>query len=217
MTDNAPKQQQRRVMSFDGGQVTPFLFERTLLWLLLIALIGAAAYIFLGTLGLVDMGLRTPFGWTLAEGLRLKDDPTGLNRLGVGAISLVMGLFLCGTLIRRITGGGGSSGPQRHILSADQGGMVLIESRSISTVAETSLKRIPGVTDARVQVVGAWAEPVRLKVIVWASAAAEIKELCEEARKRAADAVENQIGLDVKDVLVKPEVVPLEQVGRMLE
>ncbi len=202
-------------MTFEDGQGA-FLFERMLLWLLLLVIIGASAYIFLGTIGLVDMGIRTPFGWTLAEGLRLKNDPTGLNRLGVGAASLVVGLLFCGMLIRRLTGGG-SQGPQRHILSADQGGMVLIESRSICTVAETAVRRVPGVTDVRVQVVGAWAEPVRLKLIVWASAAADIKDLCEEARKRAADAVVNQVGLEVKDVLIKPEVVPLDQVGRMLD
>lgn len=211
----ASKQQRQRVTAFDSEQGA-FIAERALVWLLLLALAGAAAYVFLGTLGLVDMGLRTPFGWTLAEGLRLKDDPTGLNRLGLGAVSLVVGLLLCGMMIRRLFGGGGQ-GPQRHILSSDASGMVLIESRSISTVAETALRRIPGVTDARVQVVGAWAEPVRLKIIVWASAAAEIKEVCEEARARAAEAVTSQVGLEVKDVLVKPEVVPLEQVGRMLE
>ena len=215
MPDSAPKQQRQRIMTFEDGQGA-FLFERMLLWLLLLVIIGASAYIFLGTIGLVDMGIRTPFGWTLAEGLRLKNDPTGLNRLGVGAASLVVGLLFCGMLIRRLTGGG-SQGPQRHILSADQGGMVLIESRSICTVAETVVRRVPGVTDVRVQVVGAWAEPVRLKLIVWASAAADIKDLCEEARKRAADAVVNQVGLEVKDVLIKPEVVPLDQVGRMLD
>ena len=210
-----PKPHIRRALSFDEEGQSAFMFERTLIWLFLLAITGAAAYIFLGTLGLVDMGLRTPFGWTLAEGLRLKSDPTGLNRLGVGAGSLVIGLLFCGMLIRRVFGK--PRVPQKHILSADSAGMVLIDSRGVSSVAEAAVKRVPGVVDARVQVVGAWAEPVRLKVILWASAAAEIKELCEDARGRASEAVQNQVGLEVKDVLIKPEVVPLEQVGRMLE
>lgn len=214
-TQQQPKQHLRRALSFDEQGQSAFLFERSLIWLFLLIITGAAAYIFLGTLGLADMGLRTPFGWTLAEGLRLKSDPTGLNRLGVGAGSLVVGLLFCGMLIRRIFGK--PRIPQKHILSADAGGMVLIDSRGVSSVVEGAVKRTPGVVDARVQVVGSWAEPVRLKIIVWASAAAEIKELCEDARDRASEAVQNQIGLEVKDVLIKPEVVPLEQVGRMLE
>ena len=205
----------QRALSFTEDGQGAFMFERALLWLILLAITAAAAYIFLGTLGLVDMGLVTPFGWTLAEGLGLKSDPTGLNRLGVGAVSLVVGLLFCGVLIRRAFGTPRT--PQKHILSADQAGMVLIDSRGVASVAEGAVKRVPGVTDVRVQVVGAWAEPVRLKIVLWVSAAAEIKEVCEDARARAASAVVSQVGLDVKDVLIKPEVVPLEQVGRMLE
>lgn len=214
-TQQQPKQHLRRALSFDEQGQSAFLFERSLIWLFLLIITGAAAYIFLGTLGLADMGLRTPFGWTLAEGLRLKSDPTGLNRLGVGAASLVVGLLCSGMLLRRIFGKPRT--PQKHILSADASGMVLIDSRGVASVVEASVKRIPGVVDVRVQVVGAWAEPVRLKIILWASAATEIKELCNSARSRAAEAVQHQVGLEVKDVLIKPEVVPLEQVGRMLE
>lgn len=198
-------------LELDGG----YLLERLLSWLLLLGLVAGSAFVFLGTLGLTNLHIWTPFGQNLDRMLGLTQDPTGGQHVTVGALSLFAGLLLSGLAVRRLFGSGTSE--QRHILSADEQGMVVVEDRGISAVAEAAVHRLPGVVGCRVQVAGKGAAPIRLKVVLWASAAAELKALGDEARARAALAVEQLVGLKVHSVLLRVEVVALDEVRRILE
>jgi uncharacterized alkaline shock family protein YloU len=202
-----------RPPSEGGGWV----LERLVTALLLLLVAGASAFVLLAALGLVDTTVSTPFGFTLAEYLRFDDDPDGLMRISVGAGALLVGLLAVGLLIRRLSGGGGSKPSQSHVLVADEQGLVRVDTRGICTVANTAAARTQGVMDAQVQVVSREGEPLRLRMSVWVSAAAEVGQTGDEARKRAAEAVERLVGLEVNQVVVDVQVVPLNQVGRMLE
>lgn len=201
----------------DGGR---WLFERVVVSGVLLALIGLAAYVFLAALGLVDTRLVTPWGATVAETLHLDSDPSGLQRIAVGGGALLAGLILVGIVLQRWFGGGGRSRPSQsasHVLSADERGVVMIDSRGLCNVAAAAVQHVHGVVDVKVKVVGRGASPVRLELEVFASAAAEQTKVGDEVRQKAADAVEKLAGIDVQQVMVQMRAVPLEELGRNLE
>jgi uncharacterized alkaline shock family protein YloU len=203
-----------RLPSEGGG----WIFERLVTSLLLLLVAAASAFVLLAALGLVSANISTPFGFTLSEYLRFDDDPDGLMRISVGAGAALVGLLSVALLIRRLSGAGGMAQPSySHVLVADEQGLVRVDTRGICTVATTAAARTQGVMEARVQVASREGEPLRLRLSVWVSAAAEVGRTGDEARKRASEAVERLVGLEVNQVVVDVQVVPLSQVGRMLE
>lgn len=190
--------------------------ERVLLGLLLVALAILAAMVFLAALGVLRLADTLPFGRELERVLLFQMLPAGVGRPLAAVVSGAVGLLSVLVLLRRLTGG--SSRPEaRHVLVADERGFVMVEKRGIATVASSALKRIPGIIDANVQVIGGGAAPVRLAIRVWIHAGAKLAEVGDEARKKATEAVENLVGLDVHDVLVRVEVVPLEELDRLIK
>lgn len=201
--------------SGSGGAGT-WLFERLVVAAMLLAVAAFAAFIFLAAVGLVDTEINTPFGVTLGEYLRFDQQPRSLIRLAVGAGSLFIGLMAVVLLMRR--GSSGRDAPSgQHILIADAQGMVRVNNQGICAVASAAAARIPGVLEVKVTVVSQDVDPLRLRMTVWVSAAADVSRTGDEARNKATDAVERLVGLEVNQVATDMEVVPLQKMGRMLE
>jgi uncharacterized alkaline shock family protein YloU len=99
----------------------------------------------------------------------------------------------------------------------DEKGIVVVEAAGVSTVAAAAASRVAGVMNVEVKVVGRGASPVRLVVTARVSAAVELRRVGEEIRRRAAEAVQSLVGIDVREVVVKLDVVPLEELGRALQ
>jgi hypothetical protein len=193
-----------------------FSFDRLIVWLLLFAVAVVAAMVFLFTIGLFSLAETLPDGAVFERWLRLEQLPYGSGRFLVGAISLLVGLIASVLLLRRVVPGGSRTGEQ-HVLLADDLGVVVVEKKGIAAVAVAAVQRVNGVVDVEVRVIGSGAAPLRLIVRTWVHAAAELKRAGDEVRQKAKEAVEHLIGIEVHDVLVKLEVVPLEDLGRIVE
>lgn len=193
-----------------------FSFDRLIVWLLLLAIAVIAAMVFLFTIGLFSLAEALPDGAVFERWLRLEQLPYGSGRFLVGAISLLVGLIASVLLLRRLVPARGRTGEQ-HVLLADDHGVVVVEKKGIAAVAVAAVQRVNGVVDVEVRVIGSGAAPLRLIVRTWVHAAAELKRAGDEVRQKAKQAVEHLIGIEVNDVLVKLEVVPLEDLGRIVE
>lgn len=194
--------------------------DRLVVSALLLVLAGAGAYVFLVALGVLDGAVRLPSGQTVDQLLGLAGGGGSENRVMVGAVSLLLGLLFTGVLVARLTGGASGEARERgdgvHILSADEGGLVVVDTVGVRNVATAAVQVIPGVVDVKVTVRGSGGAPVKLELVVSASAAAEQHTLGERARERARDAVQRLVGLEVQEVSVRMNAVSLEDLGRML-
>ncbi len=195
-----------------GGGGSPEKVVFALLLLLLAALAGA---IFLGAIGALSLAHSLPYGAELEKVVYFASLPSPMGRVLAAAASGLIGLLSFVVLFRRLTS---SRAPQaRHVLLSDERGYVFVEKRGISTVAVVAIKRVYGVVDADVDVIGGGAAPVRLAIRVGIHAGAELTTTGEKVRGVAIDAVEKLVGLDVHDVLVKVEVIPLEDLDRLVQ
>lgn len=193
-------------------------FGRVVAGLFLLLLAFVAAVVFLTAAELIDTKGWMVLGVSLKDLLPLGRDAYGLGRVAVAAGSLLVGLVCLAMVFRGLASGAGAGDMRgRHILVADDKGMVMVETRGIVAVATAAVMRIRGVMDVQVEIIGQGASPIRLKLTTHISAAAEVKKVADEARLKALAAVESLVGIDVRESVAKVEVVPLEQVGRMLE
>ena len=187
-----------------------------LIYRLLLVLIGVgAAMIFLLAIGTAQPE-QLPWGAQLAQLTAIPSLPAPAQKPLSAAIALLTGLVAFGLLLRGLRAGPSAAGA-RHVLISDEKGFVVVEKRGIATVAISAVKRISGVVDAHVEVLGGGAAPVRLVIRASIHAGAELKTTGDLARQRAKEAVERLVGLEVLDVLVKVEVVPLEELDRIVE
>jgi hypothetical protein len=193
----------------DGGGA------RLVAGLVLLVVAAAAAVVFLAALDAIDTDGWHLFGISFSDLLRLDQDPFSVGRLGLAAGALVLGVAALVALFAGVAGGRGAH--HLHVLVADERGMVVMDTRGICTVASAAILRTPGVVDTRVRVLGQGATPVRLLITARISAAANQRQVADEARLKAIDAVERLVGVEVKEARVRVDVVPLEELGRMLE
>lgn len=195
-----------------------FLVDRVVVAILLVCIALAAAGVFLTAIGLLrPMQLVPDAGKALEDTILLRTLPYGIGRVIAGATAAVVGLVAVLLLLRRIVPGTPRPSTQHHILSADEQGLVIVDKRGISAVAGAAVQRIPGVVDVNVRVIGGGTSAVRLVVRTWVHAGAELQSVGDEAREGAREAVEKLVGLDVRDVVVRLHVVPLEDLDRVVE
>jgi hypothetical protein len=197
-----------------GSRTTSGLMLGLVANLLFAAIAVVAAVVLLVSVGLVD-GASIPGLGPQVDQLLSADTANALSRraLAFGTSALV-GLFSVSVLLRGI--GKATVAPPKMVLSADENGMVLVDAKGISVVASEPLMNIPGVLDVHVEAVGNGEPPIRLRVNIVVSGAAELKKVGDEARQRAADAVQNLVGIEVQAVVVNFDVVPLRDLSRRM-
>ena len=190
--------------------------EKAVFAVLMLLIAAFAAMIFLGAVGAISLAHTLPFGAELEKVVFFSALPSPMGRVLAAAASGAVGLLSFLVLFKRLTGS--SRRPEaRHVLLSDERGFVFVEKRGISTVAMSAIKRVHGVVDADVKVIGGGAAPVRLAIRAAIHAGAELTVAGEKVRKAAIDSVENLVGLDVHDVMVKVDVVPLEDLDRLVQ
>ncbi len=193
--------------------------DRLLGGVLLLLLSAGAAFVFLAALGLLDTARAAPFGFDLGQLLGFDRDPQGFIRLGAGSAALLVGLTATVAFVRRLAGEpvARPAAAGMHVLRADERGIVRVDSAGICAVANAAALRTPGVVDARAEVLNPEGAQLRLGLGVWVSAAAEVGQTGEAVRQNVVEAVQRLVGLEVAQAVVNLKVVPLSQVGRMLQ
>jgi hypothetical protein len=208
------KQRQR---AFEPEPQNAFIFDRFVLGLFLLAIAVAAAIALLTAIGAFTPSLVLPYGAELERWLRLDHVPYGLGRVLVAVCAALVGILAVKLLIRRISPASPRDESTTHVLLADDKGIVEVEKRGIATVAAEAVLRVSGVVEAEVEVLGSGAYPVRLRVSAWVHARTEMKRASDEVLEQAVQAVERLVGLDVHDAKVTLKVIPLEDLGRVVE
>jgi hypothetical protein len=195
----------------EGGQLA-----RLFLSLLLLALATGSAVVFLASFDLVDAGRLLP----KAVEHELEGSAAGWStaRVALALGSLLVGLLCLGLFFRSLGGAGRSrAAGALHVLVSDDRGLVLVESRGVAAVATAAVLRTQGLVDAKVGVSGSGVSPVRLQVRAWARPGIDLKRAGDEARRRATEAVETLVGLEVQDATVRLEVLSIDQLVRIVE
>jgi hypothetical protein len=187
------------------------------LFLLVVALLSVVAL--LTSLALVDPQQFRVGEWQLAPALTgWITGLQGLERLGFAAGSFVVALLACWGLWAQLRGAGGSkaAAPSRYLLVADDQGFVLVETASVGAIANQAAQQAPGVVDSNVEVRGGAAGPVRLRVQLAVHPGADVKATGNQARDEVHKAVEQLVGLEVRDVTVDVRVVEADELAKVL-
>jgi len=182
--------------------------------LVLCAVAAGAAVVFLVSVGLIrgeqvlaDEATRQVF-------LGRIQAVSGLDRVLLAGASALVGMGAVTLLLRRFTGP--SVPASRHILAADDRGVILVASPGIASVVEAAVMRTPGVVETEVKVSGSGRAPVRLRVVVLVFGTDELKRIGDEVRAAARTAVERQVGIEVSEVVVDVQVIRPEELEREL-
>ncbi len=189
--------------------------EQVLVGILLLAVAVAGVVVFLVAAGLVAAEELIANESLRAGLLGFAQGGSATERAVTASASAVIGLGSLLLLFRRAgdrTDGAGSA-QARHILVADDEGMVMVSTAGIASVAETAAVRSHGVLEADVKVGGRGSAPVRIRVVAYAYRGADLKRAGREVRENVKSAVERLVGLDVTDVTVEIEVSE-EELGR---
>jgi uncharacterized alkaline shock family protein YloU len=194
------------------------VFDRFVVGLLLLLVGVAGAAVLLTALGVFDPALVLGrYGPAVKEAVLLPRLPMGLGRVVAGVAGALVGLGAVMMLARRIVPSSLQPSTEHHILSTDDKGLVLVDKRGICTIAGEAIRRVPGVVDVNVRVLGGGVSAVRLIAQTWVHAGVELTRAGDEAREQAREAVEKLVGLEVLDVVVRLHVVPLEDLDRVVE
>jgi uncharacterized alkaline shock family protein YloU len=188
---------------------------RGLGWLVVLALVGASIIIFLVTVGLLQPEHLAP-GWEPADQLlRFAVDAQGLAMVPIAAVTLVVAILGLALLSAPLSRSQRSS--SLHLLSSDERGFVVVDSQGIARIAELAAVSASGVIDAEVGIRGSGMSPVRVRVDVGVVPGANIKQTGVDVQEAVRDAVENLVGIDVRDVNTTVHVMEPEGFGRLLQ
>jgi uncharacterized alkaline shock family protein YloU len=137
-----------------------------------------------------------------------------LSRLGIAAVSGIIGMLSIVILIRLFT----RPAPVAtlHIVDADDRGIVVVDSRGISTIASHAAMSAHGVVDVQVFTRGSGSEPIMLKINAAVYPGANIKRAGIEVRESVREAVESLVGIKVREVAVKAHVIETDAIGSLL-
>ena len=187
--------------------------------LLLVAIAVVAAGLFLITMGLVEPKALIPDASLRQFTLGWLNGSAPWVRLAVAGGSLVSGVLALGAVLSRLRPDGTPPtrrGGDVHVLTSDDRGVVFVARRGIEGVARAGAASAPGVADVDAQVRTRGPHAVALRLHVLALPGVDLKRAGELAQERAADAVQRLVGLEVKDVAVRIEVLPPEELSEGL-
>lgn len=176
---------------------------------------GGAAILLLFAVQAIEPGQI--FGdWPFAQNvLSFLDGLDWPSRLGVAAGSTIFGI-LSVTIIFRLFARPTASAAL-HILDADDRGIVVVDSRGISTIAAQAAMSAHGVVDVQVSTKGTGTTPVRLRVDAAVYPGANVKRAGSEVREAVREAVENLVGIGVRDVTVKAHVIETDALANLIK
>ncbi|MCG8417879.1 MAG: alkaline shock response membrane anchor protein AmaP [Proteobacteria bacterium] len=144
------------------------------------------------------------------------DEFNELGRVLAALFAAVMGLLFLAILQRMWSSPGQLRTATLHILDADDHGRVWVDSHSVAVVARQAALSVRGVIDAQVRVSGYVVAPVEVNVEVEYYPGTKLKDSGVEVRTAVRSAVEDLVGLQVRNVEVRETVVQPEELTRML-
>lgn len=194
------------------SQPTNLLLWRIIADLLFLIIALAAAVVFLMSIGLVDFGAVPGLGAFVQKVLIADAETAMARRLLAVSGSAIVGLLAVSVLLRGY--GRGRPRPKKVVVMASECGLVVVDPKGICLVAAEPVLKIPGVLDVKAETIEKEDAPIRLKLHIAVSAAAELKKVGDEAVRLSAEAVEQLIGIDVQAVLVEFKVVPVHDLRR---
>lgn len=173
--------------------------------LFMLGLAIAAADFFLMLVGLITPA-QAVAGWPFGqELLSLFVEQSWTRRLVLMFAALTIGVFSIVIIEQMFRPG--KPDKRLHLLEADEKGIVAVDSRGISTVAECAVMSVRGVLDTEVRVSGAPLAPVRLKVELALLPGTNVKQTGVAVKERVRETVEDVVGISVKDVTVRAHIV----------
>jgi uncharacterized alkaline shock family protein YloU len=189
---------------------------RIIIGLFFFVLAVAAAFSLLVTTQLIDLRLLLG-GWsyTVEPSLALLEGLSWTSRLGIAGGCAIIGLLAITVMLRQLKAPGQRA--RLHILESGERGFVVVDSRSISTIAAQAAMSAHGVIEVHVSVRGNGTSPVRLKVEAGVYPGANVKRCGAEMLEAVRETVESMVGIDVADVAVKAHVVETDAMTRILE
>ncbi|MFO8072205.1 MAG: alkaline shock response membrane anchor protein AmaP [Polyangia bacterium] len=188
---------------------------RVVIGIVLVLLAVASAFVVLAAVQAIELrhilADWSPPGW---RPLPFLDGLSWTSRLGVAAGAAIIGLVAIAITMRLFPRS--ASTAALHILEADEGGFVVVDSRSISTIAAQAAMSVQGVIDVEVAVKGTGTSPVRLKVEAGVYPGANVKRCGNEVREAVRRTVETLVGIDVRDVTIKAYVIETDALARVM-
>ncbi len=185
-------------------------------WLAILAVVLGSAVVFLVAAGWVDPG-RLLGDWALGhELLDFAQRAEGPRQLWVAGGALLIGVLALVLLLypRSPLRRGSAS---MHLLSMDERGFVVVDSQGIASVAAQAAASVQGVLEADADVRGTGMSPVRLQVLVGVLPGTGVKQIGDQVREAVREAVETLVGVQVRDVSARVEILEPEALHRVLQ
>lgn len=182
------------------------------LFALLLALLSAASLVIAA--GLVGRA-QIPMGSIVLDDLfAAVGGLSWFERFGLGSASFVSGVLAVYLMLRAV----GVRAPRAslHVLEVDERGLVAIDARGIETIAVQAALGSQGVLDARAEVRGDGLSAARIKVEIAVMPGVKVKEAGLLARDAVREAVEELVGIDLRDVSVKAHVLSPQALSEAL-
>jgi len=191
------------------------LVYRLIIGVFFLSLSGGAAILLLVAVQAIAPG-RLFGDWPYAQSvLSFLDGLDWTSRLSAAAVSAIVGMLSITILFRLFAKPETSA--VLHILDADDRGIVVVDSRGISTIAAHAAMSAHGVVDVRVSTKGTGTTPVRLMVDAAVYPGANVKRTGSEVRDAVREAVETLVGIGVRDVSVKAHVIQTDALASLMK
>jgi uncharacterized alkaline shock family protein YloU len=165
----------------------------------------------LASVGLIDLALLGLEGL----GQRIAAESSWQSRVAIPAAALSVSLLAAGFLVRKRSGS--QSHNKLHIMSADAVGMVCVSNTGLRTLVGALVHQQASVLDVDVRITGKEAGPLAVRLLVAVLPGTNVKEVGEEARRLATDALERLACMTVATVDVEVRIAFPERPGRVLE
>jgi len=183
-------------------------FDRIVRTVLFATLVVVALATFAIATGLLDAS---------SFGLAAVDDWIAGDRwLRAGALAGSAFVFGVVALSLGVRGRGGTRN-RRHVVATSERGIVVVDSRSVATIAAAAARSCDGIIGLDVGVRGAGGEPVRITIYVSVIPGTDLGTTGRQIQDSAKRAVERLAGLSVQDVHVAVEVTANDDLDRLLE
>lgn len=188
--------------------------DRLIAALALLVVAATGVLVFLLSLRVVSPA-QLSGGWAPAEQLfRIPTQLSGWSAVATVAVSVVTAVGALSLLVGRLTGSGGqvfSAG--HHVVDSDDLGFVLVETAGVASIVERAVLGVGGVADCVAQIRGTGSSPVRVILHIGVQPRTAIQRAGAQARETAKQAIEQLVGLEVRDVHVKAHVMDADELG----
>ncbi len=184
----------------------------TLLWLLIAAAAGLIAGLALGWISFAALTASIPHSEAL---LQFTQQHSGANQFVLVICASTIALVSLWMALRSLFGTTAKN-PERHLLSVEDHGVVMVESRSISAIVMHAVRRISGILEARVALSRGGTDPLRIRVDAQVYPGTDLTRVGQAVREAAYDSVDELVGVPIESVRVHMHVVDSKKLGSLL-